>query len=204
MIKCCNKKCDKVWLDEEDFGVRGNGHRRYECKSCRSKRETERQKSQYGIQVIIPLPPNTKVCRNCKTLKDTKFFPSAGHGKLHCYCQECKYILEKERTKENKIMVYEYLLLHPCVDCGETNPLLLEFDHTDPSQKKYQIAQLYNRNPKKIMKEISKCEVRCRNCHIIKTAERAGWLDYHLSLIQEAHLRLSLNPPHYLRHLQTF
>lgn len=27
----------------------------------------------------------------------------------------------------------------------------------------------------KILEEISKCEIRCKNCHSLKTAERGGW-----------------------------
>lgn len=54
-----------------------------------------------------------------------------------------------------------------CVDCGFDNPLALQFDHRDPSQKKDIINAIYNLNAKRA--EAYKCDIRCANCHSIKT-----------------------------------
>lgn len=72
-------------------------------------------------------------------------------------------------------LVFNYLLKHPCVDCGEGNPLVLDFDHIKERGKKlYNVAEMrYKcRSVKKLFEEIAKCEVRCSNCHRKKTAER--------------------------------
>lgn len=84
----------------------------------------------------------------------------------------------KNHKKVNQEYVWEYLLSHPCVDCGETNPVVLEFDHKDDSDKKREISlMLSNGNSlDTIIKEIEKCEVRCANCHRRRTAEQFGWL----------------------------
>jgi len=186
MRKCSNKKCDKVWLDESEFSKNGkyfNSH----CKKCRNKAAKAKRSSQYSQQLIIPLPPNTRICRKCGLIKHEDSFPIFKNKKHHCYCFVCHKDIPKERSKENRIMVYKYLLEHPCVDCGETNPLVLEFDHIGATKKEYNISDLLKQqDQRKIIIEMNKCEVRCRNCHIIKTAERGGWLDYHLSLIQDA------------------
>lgn len=58
-----------------------------------------------------------------------------------------------------------------CIDCGyNTNSLALEFDHVRGT-KLYAIGTLVaNRASKqRILDEIAKCEVRCANCHKIKT-----------------------------------
>jgi len=52
-----------------------------------------------------------------------------------------------------------------CVDCGEKNPIVLDFDHL--RDKKYNISRMIHDGFfwKAILKEISKCEVVCGNCH---------------------------------------
>jgi len=56
---------------------------------------------------------------------------------------------------------------HPCVDCGERDPLVLEFDHL--RDKCFGIAQGFrDRNWQSILDEIAKCIVLCGNCHLIQ------------------------------------
>jgi hypothetical protein len=73
------------------------------------------------------------------------------------------------------MLVYEYLKKHPCVDCGEDNPVVLEFDHV--GDKTSNVADLISQRSSvsRLKNEMSRCEVRCANCHRIKTAERGGW-----------------------------
>jgi len=58
------------------------------------------------------------------------------------------------------------LLSHPCVDCGEPDPIVLDFDHVR-GEKFLGIAELIVRGfaMKVIIAEMKKCEVRCANCH---------------------------------------
>ena len=60
-----------------------------------------------------------------------------------------------------------------CVDCGESNPVVLEFDHVR-GEKAGNIADMVHRPlcVDAIKEEIRKCEVRCANCHRKKTFER--------------------------------
>jgi hypothetical protein len=71
--------------------------------------------------------------------------------------------------------VDDYLELHPCVDCGEANPALLDFDHL--RDKTAAIASLVRNRPSwaEVEAEIEKCEVRCANCHVRKTARQFGF-----------------------------
>ena len=59
-----------------------------------------------------------------------------------------------------------------CMDCGETNPIVLDFDHL--KDKKYNVSRMIHDGFSwaAIKKEIAKCEVVCANCHRIRTHNR--------------------------------
>jgi hypothetical protein len=69
-----------------------------------------------------------------------------------------------------------YLQAHPCVDCGQTDPLVLQFDHRDGTTKIDAVGTMVNRaNWSSLLAEIAKCDVRCANCHRLRTAEQGCW-----------------------------
>ena len=79
------------------------------------------------------------------------------------------------RARNRKLLV-DYLQNHPCVDCGEADIIVLEFDHL--RDKTGNIATMVNaaRSIAAIRAEIDKCEVVCANCHRRRTAQRdGGW-----------------------------
>ena len=79
---------------------------------------------------------------------------------------------KKRRKAEGKACVQEHLKTHPCIECGETNPIVLDLDHRDPTEKHGSLADLTTRkhwSVERILAEIAKCDVRCANCHRIKT-----------------------------------
>ncbi len=77
---------------------------------------------------------------------------------------------------ENKQKVYNYLSAHPCVDCGQTDIRVLEFDHVYGNKYASITNLLKNAVGWNVIEaEIAKCEVRCVNCHRIKTSERGNW-----------------------------
>ena len=60
-----------------------------------------------------------------------------------------------------------------CVDCGQSDSRVLDFDHVY-GEKIGNVSDMVNGSYSigAIKKEIRKCEVRCSNCHRIKTIER--------------------------------
>jgi hypothetical protein len=71
-----------------------------------------------------------------------------------------------------KRFVRDYLAAHPCIDCGESHPACLDFDHRNPKKKKYCIGAGIASGilPKSLIKEMRKCDIRCSNCHRKKHA----------------------------------
>lgn len=63
-----------------------------------------------------------------------------------------------------------------CVDCGENDPVVLEFDHRDGVEKEDAVARLIvSCRWAEVAAEIAKCDVRCANCHRRRTAAQFGW-----------------------------
>ena len=81
---------------------------------------------------------------------------------------------ERHAARRNAIRetILKYKQSHPCVDCGETDPVVLDFDHV--GEKSFGICSAIPRliPPEKVLVEIEKCEVRCANCHRRMTHKR--------------------------------
>lgn len=129
----------------------------------------------------------TRICTKCGQEKDVDEFSWSIRGvKRHSRCKPCHsqehseyYARNKEKVMEYKFdrqvkkrdearqYVVNYLLSHPCVDCGERDPMVLTFDHVR-GNKRMNITELVNRGYliDAIQEEIEKCEVRCANCHM--------------------------------------
>ena len=136
-----------------------------------------------------------KRCSKCKKLKSLEDFNFKNRTKQtrQYECKDCsrmyirshyernkKYYLLKAKLrneanrKEIKAYIWNYLNNNPCVDCGEKDPIVLEFDHL--SDKIADISTMYrNYTLQKVKTEIEKCQVRCANCHRRKTANERGW-----------------------------
>lgn len=88
----------------------------------------------------------------------------------------------KERSKTRlQQYVLDYLKSHPCVDCGETDPVVLDFDHRNPEEKTSAVSRIVSDRGalSRLEEEISKCDVRCANCHRkrhIREDEKQGYI----------------------------
>lgn len=138
----------------------------------------------------------TRRCRRCGKLKPIEEFVwrQKAAGKRSPYCRRCRatyaqahytanrqvYIDRARRRKEGVgrqrvAYLMEFLRTNPCVDCGESDPLVLEFDHV--VDKAFTIGEgLRDRNWKSVLDEIAKCDVVCANCHRRRTAHSGRFL----------------------------
>lgn len=84
--------------------------------------------------------------------------------------------LINERKQRLRTRLLDYLGEHPCVDCGEADIIVLQFDHCY-GIKTTTVAETISRGWSwaMVLTEIAKCEVVCANCHMRRTARRAGW-----------------------------
>jgi hypothetical protein len=137
-----------------------------------------------------------RVCARCHATKPLAEFPikSAARGTYGSYCLPCRRDYAKEHYQRNvaayvdrararalidrprnRAFVAQFLSTHPCVDCGESDPVVLEFDHRDPATKRADLARLIHTSVLATVRaEMAKCDVRCGNCHRIRTAAQFG------------------------------
>jgi hypothetical protein len=134
-----------------------------------------------------------RACTKCGEMKPLEAFPPVrrGEAKLQTWCRECFAAYGREyyrknrdaqkarllrntaaRRADNQRRMIEYLRAHPCVDCGEADIIVLQFDHL--SEKTRDIANMLGGGWTwaAIEREIAKCEVRCANCHRLATLRR--------------------------------
>jgi hypothetical protein len=146
-----------------------------------------------------------KICPGCGEVRDAEWDFNWRHKERGIRQTQCKYCLSQvskrhyknnkqsylDRVRTREVLVIEdnqkrladHLHRHPCVDCGQTDIRVLEFDHVY-GNKLNNIARMVGEgfSWSTIEAEIAKCEVRCANCHRIKTNERSGWWRHLLGL----------------------
>ena len=90
-----------------------------------------------------------------------------------------KQRLQKERSHKIILKIRKVKASIGCIDCGESDPIVLDFNHRDRSKKKLQIGDCARLgwSFETIMKEAEKCDVICSNCHRKRTAKQLGWFE---------------------------
>ena len=138
----------------------------------------------------------TKQCSTCRQIKNVEEFNWRWKslGVRHVTCRDCRknqvkkwYVDHKDKHLENvktrkykfrheaRQYIWNYLLSHPCLECGESDPVVLEFHHLHGKDKA--ISELVGAgwSIRKIQAEIDKCIVLCANCHRRITAKQRNW-----------------------------
>lgn len=115
----------------------------------------------------------SKDCKTCRSEYHRSWYAKNAENRKS---QVSTWNKANHRTKKDKVLAY--LMDHPCVDCGETDPVVLEFDHVDPSTKTGTVSNLIRQHQpwSRVEAEILKCDVRCANCHRRRTSIQFGWL----------------------------
>ena len=140
-----------------------------------------------------------KRCAGCKEEKPIKMFDRRRKGKpaRRHKCRLCRnaewveqystndkfreYNLKRTQASraKNSHYIHEYKLKHPCIQCGETDPVVLEFDHRDRDTKCFSVSYAASHKTFRVLKEeMDKCDVLCANCHRRKTAKQLGYYSY--------------------------
>ena len=140
-----------------------------------------------------------KQCGECKAILPLSqfHFKDRARSRRQSRCKDCQKLYSRNHYAENtaqyanyhrvntaryrarnKAIICMYLSHHSCVDCGEADPRVLEFDHVR-GIKHGNLSEMACSaiSEARIMAEIEKCEVRCANCHRRKTATQFQWFN---------------------------
>lgn len=130
-----------------------------------------------------------RLCRRCDRMLPETAFNRYGERR-QWWCRSCfreyyrsdrdrhrarNQALKAKRVDEARAFVRSHLERAGCADCGETDLVLLEFDHL--RDKTTEVATMVNRGVsiRRLREEIARCDVVCCACHRLRTAHRAGW-----------------------------
>jgi hypothetical protein len=64
------------------------------------------------------------------------------------YKKNIDYYIQKARRRNKAIReeihkrIFDYFSTHSCVDCGETDPIVLEFDHIESNNKHAEVSTM--------------------------------------------------------------
>ena len=138
-----------------------------------------------------------KRCVVCRGLKDEEEFNWRwkAQGRRWGACKACQrqqknryYATHRGEYKARKRVrtqtirdsarqfVLDYLSIHPCVECGESDPMVLNSAHIRGRKSKAVSLMVSEGKPfDAIQAEIDKCQVLCANCHRRKTMKEKGW-----------------------------
>ena len=159
------------------------------CASCKK----EKPKKEFYINRKKPDGRQYK-CKKCQRLYHNKQWYAKNKKTRLKQVKERK---EKLRNENYEKVLYLYFA-KGCVDCGSRDHRVLEFDHVRGVKKRFHRTEGVSymvRNGYKwstIKREIEKCEVRCRNCHKIKTYKDYAYYRTIQTMIKEYETNLEL------------
>ena len=117
-------------------------------------------------------------CRDCYSTYHREYYRhrTANDPEYKDRTKKWRKQYQTDRIESFRKVIREHLSTHPCVTCGETDIVVLDFDHIDPKTKKFAICETSTcwLPIDDILAEIAKCQVLCANCHRRKTAKDAG------------------------------
>lgn len=110
-------------------------------------------------------------CRECQRKQQANWYEN--NKETH---KKNMYQQRLSKQEEGREYVWNYLMTHPCVHCGESDPQVLEFHHVE--QKRSSVTRLMRNgySVEIIQSEIGRCIVLCANCHR-KETYKGSWRD---------------------------
>ena len=99
------------------------------------------------------------------------------YNSVYCrlpYVRDAHNTRTRAKQRSQRHFLAGYKVYMGCMDCGyANNPVALDLDHVS-GEKKFSCAQPGDITWECLLQELSKCIVRCSNCHRIRTWNKQG------------------------------
>jgi hypothetical protein len=151
-----------------------------------------------GVQACRVEP---KACGWCRKRLALEVFHRRGRAGRQSVCKKCiaayqaNYYKKTRRRQLRSARLWKlnrqqivreeleaYSIEHPCVDSGEGDMVVLDFDHVFGRKVANVSKLIQNARPwTQVLLEIRKCQVVCSNCHRRRSARRGKWWSFNRS-----------------------
>ena len=120
----------------------------------------------------------------------------------NCHAMEHdRLVANKDRpygTKAVKVLMLEYMKASGCETCGFNDSVVaLDFHHRDPAEKEFSpmgsISGKHTRLSDRTRKELDKCKVLCKNCHIGEHTDLKFLIDNKTAIEDKQHKLIEVN-----------
>lgn len=122
------------------------------------------------------------VCANCHRRRTAH---RVGSWRQRAYRGESVDTDRGISERRNLSFVLDRLKSHHCVDCGEADVRTLEFDHVDAKRFSVMVGVWRGYALERIRGEVGRCQIRCANCHRLRTAEQHRHYRYVALLVSD-------------------
>ncbi len=140
------------------------------CKACRNA--TLRRGP--ALRTVAVSDARWTRCSRCAAWKPASDFyrSRAGAVRRDARCKDCNHAEKTARDREHRTALRAAAMEAAggpwCVVCGEDDPIVLHFHHTDPAEKTASVSRLirHGTNPGPAIAEARKCVLLCANDHL--------------------------------------
>ncbi len=131
------------------------------------------------------------ICKTCFNKRAKEWRIKSGYQKKKNARQKKEYWQDPNKAKlpnlkcrhKHREFLYIYCMGKSCIDCGTGDIRVLEFDHVR-GQKIFDVGKTVGRKLEDLKEEIRKCDLRCRNCHWIRTLRERNAYKYNRYLFE--------------------
>jgi len=162
----------------ENFYSRKNSSKGHfsRCKTCTLKKQSYRDRSSKAYKErnrLLSMGLWTCIYKDCQeanpqsvhNFRIKRTNKKTGRITYHSFCKICERLLNEKSLNAKKQWRRQYLMTHSCSLCGYDDWRALEFHHL---KGKYKTVAYLVRSAHidKMIEEIAKCQILCRNCHM--------------------------------------